>query len=418
MAASVEKMHLNDHSIGENHVPSSPLHQLQYNIANMKLGRIELGVTKWWNFIMKVVHDLEYMDLDHVLQGRFLPQFVADRLTPEYREWARSRLERPEQARTGKGLQHNSRITRALEVLSGASLGQLGFATVVANFTGTEEEAIAAAEKEAKRLDQFIRRRFRDAVSLMFPEVDLKVAKDVNPSLLPHVGWTLKFDPQQRIFKIHFHGLIYVPGLSPAEIEQAFKRTANGKRSRLYSGANQVRVIPVAQVPGFDDGTPDAEGVVGYATKYVYNPPVKARMLEGFVSWLHVTDAILKNSRTIVVTGVRAGVRMVEEDNDVQVNVSKESSEYDQVHALGDSVVSSLDVIPYAKVIKVNLPVSFPSLYPSQVPSIGGYNLYSLYLSIWCEIQKWKEKKKMGWMCERHTHQPDVCQIFHLAQGP
>ncbi len=53
----------------------------------------------------------------------------------------------------------------------------------------------------------------------------------------------------------------------PTEIERAFKCTANGKRSRFYSGASQVRAIPVEAAPGFKDGTPDVEGISGYATK-------------------------------------------------------------------------------------------------------------------------------------------------------
>ncbi|PID46351.1 MAG: hypothetical protein CSB47_04570 [Proteobacteria bacterium] len=83
----------------------------------------------------------------------------------------------------------------------------------------------------------------------MFPEVDLKVAKDVDAALLPQAEWKLDFDPKQRIFKVHFHGLIFVPGFKPTEIERAFKCTANGKRSRFYSGASQVRANPGRSSP-------------------------------------------------------------------------------------------------------------------------------------------------------------------------
>lgn len=46
MPVTVEKMHQNDHSIGENHVPSSPLFQLACNIANTQLGNMEIGPQK------------------------------------------------------------------------------------------------------------------------------------------------------------------------------------------------------------------------------------------------------------------------------------------------------------------------------------------------------------------------------------
>ena len=42
-------------------------------------------------------------------------------------------------------------------------------------------------------------------------------------------------------------------------------------------------------------------------------------MFEGLASWLIVTDAILKNSKTIVVTGVRAGERKAEESRHIDV---------------------------------------------------------------------------------------------------
>ncbi len=68
-------------------------------------------------------------------------------------------------------------------------------------------------------------------------------------------------------------------------------------------------LIPVEAAPGFKDGTPDVEGISGYATKHHYNPPVKERMLEGFVSWLLVADAIRNNSKTVAITGVRQGIK-------------------------------------------------------------------------------------------------------------
>ena len=301
-----------------------------------------------------------------------------------------------------------------MNVLMDAPLGQLGFATVVASFEGTEEEAIAEAEKQAKRLEQFIRRRFKDAVSLMFPEVDLKVAKDVNAALLPTVGWKLRFDPKQRIFKIHFHGLIYVPGYNPSDIEQAFKRTANGKRSRLYSGANQVRVIPVEEAPGFDDGTPDVEGDAGYSNKYVYNPPVKARMFEGLASWLIVIDAILKNSKTIVVTGVRAGVRKAKESRDIDVREPMGTNAHDCIPVLGDSMKSSLGVIPDAKVNQFHFPVSDLSLSPSNWDSI----LYSFDPSIWQDGQKQAQKKILDCVTDDDICDPSSCQMTRFSQGP
>lgn len=161
---------------------------------------------------------------------------------------------------------------------------------------------------------------------VLFPEVDQKVAKNVDTALIPRVGWKVVYDPDQRIYKIHFHGLIYVPGFSPSGIEEAFRINKNGKRNRSYSGANQVRVIPVDEAPGYDDGTPDVEGVAGYSTKYQCRPPVMARMLEGFVSWLVVTYAIINNPKTTVVVGARKGIKVKCEACDTYHNVANGGS--------------------------------------------------------------------------------------------
>jgi hypothetical protein len=411
-------MHKNDRSVGENHVPSSPLFQLAYNIENMKIGRMKMGTKKWWKFIAAIIHQLEYADLDHVFNGRLLPQFIADRLDPGYRKWVMSRSKNRDQTRVGTAPKHNSRITRAMDILLNAPLDKLGFATIVASFEGTEKEAIKAAEKEARRLDQFIRRRFRHAVSLMFPESDIKIAKDVDAALLPNVGWKLRFDPKQRIFKIHFHGLIYVPGYCPSDIEKAFKRTANGKRSRLYSGAHQVRVIPVDQAPGMNDGTPDVDGVAGYATKYHYNPPVKTRMLEGFASWLTVTDAILKNPKTIVVTGVRAGIRSDEagatSHDDKPLSCHEHNAQRDADAGVGNSEISELIVTPASKVVQVDIPDSLPPRVFSNVD----YMLNSVSPSPWQHDQKRLQKKILEDARQRDA--PCIQDRLHpaCARGP
>lgn len=310
MPVTADRMQAYDHSIGDVHEPERGVRPLTYNIFMMRLGRITLGTRKWWNYLFDHMHLLGYEEIERVCAGRRIPAFISQRLNPQHKAWINSRKNNSDAKRIGKAPTHGSRVTKALNVLRDAPPTQLGFATVVTDFAGSEADAIRQAETSAANLSSFVRRRFDHGVCVLFPEVDQKFARNVDSALIPRAGWKVVYDPDQRIHKIHFHGLIYVPGHSPSDVEKAFRTNKNGKRNRSYSGANQVRVIPVDEAPGYDDGTPDIEGVAGYSTKYHYRPPVMARMLEGFVSWLVVTDAVINNPKTTVVVGVRKGSKV------------------------------------------------------------------------------------------------------------
>lgn len=406
MTLTTEKMHRSDLSRGETHAPHKPASQLVYNIANMKLGRMELGTAKWWQTICNIMHRLDYPELDHVFSGRLLPPFVSKRLDPEHQTWIRSAKVRPECERAGKALQHNKRISKAIEVLSGGPLGQMGFITVVAEFAGTEAEAIKIAETEAARINRFIRKRFGKAVCLLFPEIDLKLAEDVDAALLPRAGWKLRFEQKQRIFKIHFHGLLYVPDHAPADIEASFKFRKDGKRNKFYSGANQVRVLPVNQAPGFEDGTPDVEGVCGYATKYHYNPPVKSRMLEGFVSWLLVTDEILRNPKSIIVVGVQSGI--LNKKDVSEVNVQDDADET-YISACSDST-------PEININDLSKPSSnyFGDIFYSN----DSININCVALSGWFQAYKIAKKKLFAIFVEFLFVGRATKKFMKMAQGP
>lgn len=251
------------------------------------------------------MHLQGYEEVERICAGRRIPPFIAKRLDPQHKAWINSKKNNADVKRIGKAPIHSARMSKGLNVLRDAPPSQLGFITVVTEFAGSEADAIRQAVTSAFNLSSFIRRRFDHAVCVLCPEVDQKVAKIVDAALLPQVGWKVLFDPEQRIHKIHFHGLIYVPGHSPADVEAAFKLNRNGKRNLGYSGANQVRVISVEEAPGCDDRTPDIDRVAGYTTKYHFRPPVMARILEGFISWLVVTDAIINDPKATVVVGVQ-----------------------------------------------------------------------------------------------------------------
>ncbi|WP_224826489.1 hypothetical protein [Cognatishimia sp. MH4019] len=420
MATKVEQMHSYDRSSGENHCPTNPARPLQYNLKNMAVGRLELGSEEWWKSMCDGLHQWHYPELQSVFKGRRLPQFVSDRLTTGHKTWIKSAQTHPDQKRVGSPPKHNLKARRAMEILRGAPLSRTGFITVVASFEGSEEQAILAAEKEAKRLDAFLRRRFDHPVCLLFPEIDQKVVEEVDGALIPKTNWKFEYDEKQRVFKVHFHGVIYVPGFRPNEIEQAFRRNRNGKRNKLYSGANQVRVIPVREAPGFNDGTPDIEGCCGYSTKYHYNPPVKERMLEGFVSWLIVTDAIIQNPKSIVCVGIQSGIQ----------KFCKVCETYHQI----DSWCACEPIMQQDQTFYSDSPspsrhvhddegscceqAQFTSCGCPNAPPRTGSILNSLSLSDWKRYAKWAQKKTLAFIDQASWIGPAVAHFFRKPQGP
>lgn len=137
-------------------------------------------------------------------------------------------------------------------------------------------------------------------------------------------------------------------------------------------------------------------------------------MFEGLASWLIVTDAILKNSKTIVVTGVRAGVRKAEESRHIDVREPIGTNTHECIPVLGDSMKPSLGVIPDAKVNQFHFPVSGLSLSPSNWDSI----LYSFDPSIWQDGQNRHEKKILDCVTDDDICDPSSCQMTRFSQGP
>lgn len=173
--------------------------------------------------------------------------------------------------------------------------------TVVTDIACSKEDALSLVQTTGNQLDRFIRRRFNDAVWLMFPEVNVKLARDIADGLVVHRDWRRGLSGDRLVYKVHFHGMIYTPGMSSRDLEQAFRFGRSGKRFRHFSGHNQVRAIDMRE--NLESG-PDVEGVSGYATKNHFKPPVASRMLEGAAEWVWLTYQILSDSRLVKIGGV------------------------------------------------------------------------------------------------------------------
>jgi hypothetical protein len=183
------------------------------------------------------------------------------------------------------------------------------FLTVVTTIQFSHDDAIKAALYDVTQLDQLIRRRIPGAMYILIPEVDSYLVQDVDVGLMPDATWKNGVDPNLICHKVHIHAPIFAPGHTAASLEKVFTTTATGKRSRLYSGANQVRVIDTRIIEVNGQKVPDVRGCVGYGRKSHYRPPVDDRMMEGAPEWFLIADAIASNPKMVKIGGLRKANR-------------------------------------------------------------------------------------------------------------
>jgi len=293
--------------------PDQTIRPLQYNARNRRLGKQRLGGNKWLAYIIDHMRDMDYAELRSIIGttgSPVIPEFISRRQKQavSLRKGASPTVSAPSE-RPGCPQRLRDRAQGVADLIRDCDRRWTAAVTVNTSYALTKEQAIEAFYKDAKRLEQFIRRRFPDAIFVLEPEFDQKLVKDVQRDRYAKANWKLGLDPNQQIYTIHFHGVIYAPGLKPKQIGQMFKLTANGKRSRFYSGATQVRALPLYEETGTDD-KPDVYNFLLYAEKCHYRPPVMKRMLEGAAEWLWLTDKIQTDPQLIILGGTRKPIRI------------------------------------------------------------------------------------------------------------
>lgn len=254
---------------------------LQYDIANMKLGRMEFGSSKWIKLATKIVQHLNYSELQDVKLRYGKPWFL-----------------------TGRSLAN--KVKRIEGLIKQCPTEEVCAITVVTSIARTKEEALAVVERDGASLDRFIRRRFSDALWVLFPEVDIKLARDVSLDVSADRTWADETPDNQLVYYVHFHGVLRAEGLSRDDIEEGFRRFRNGKRVARFAGSRQVRVQNLRERDGTIDLKQEVKNVFGYGTKRHFRPPTKQRMHEGFAEWMWLTDKIASSAR-LVRTGGSTG---------------------------------------------------------------------------------------------------------------
>ncbi|PCJ08524.1 MAG: hypothetical protein COB16_07560 [Rhodobacteraceae bacterium] len=183
------------------------------------------------------------------------------------------------------------------------------FLTVICTVKRADESALCSFKREARKLERVIRNRFDNAFCIMFPEADLVRAGDITASLLPVPRWKDAFQSNQQVFKLHYHGIICAKGLDRKRVEQLIQTTPTGRRSKSYSGSNQVRALPIDYVETEDGKKPDVFGVAGYANKCHYRPACKQRPFEGYPIWARLMDQIGNTPSLTIIVGTNGKYR-------------------------------------------------------------------------------------------------------------
>lgn len=289
-------------------VPGNRMVPLAYNIWNMRIGIQEIGEQPWWDLLLETSRRLGILQLDGVIgsvSSPRVPGFQVLRQHPEVQLWIDSKRKRSDRPRQGEP-KHLSRaeldVARAFK---SPPFERLTWLTVNVAVGANLDDAYTLLCDERRKLDQFLRRRFNHAAYYLLPEFDVKLIRDVDDGLFPVPRWKSRYVTNQLVYKVHFHGILYVPDMGPDAVEVAFQRTKNGKRSRMYSGTNQVRCKPLEVSPGTTDAEPDTEGAISYVKKYKFVPPVMRRMHEGFSEWLVLWQRIYDEGGLAISGGLR-----------------------------------------------------------------------------------------------------------------
>lgn len=287
------------------------MNSLAYNIDNMRVAHHSIGSAGWTKALIRHLRRAEYTELADVEIVNGQPWFLSEARQGLSKIWDTQGDDDVPTKESSIPQVFSSRVQKHVEILRVCPSKHLSFVTTVNAVATSKEEALKLVLDQGLTLNRFIRRRFKHAIWVIFPEVDIKMAQEVSDDLLLDRGWRTGTNENTLVYVVHFHGVLYAPGQEPHQVEDAFQRYSDGRRVKHFSGVNQVRAIHLYQQPGGDMEQPDVVGVAGYATKRHYRVPSPARMLEGFPEWVWLTDKIASTESLIITGGGNGAVHVV-----------------------------------------------------------------------------------------------------------
>lgn len=297
------KAYKRDMGEGAEYFPTTLAHPVANNIVNIGIGQANLGSRKWISRQLSNARKQNFPELaEHIgtTENPLIPKFIHDRW---FGSTGSTKITRNRLRQSLSG-----RAYKACTLLRDCQVVNTSFVTVVTSVAFSREEAWQAVIRDGKKLQSLIYRRFSNAIFIMVPEVDILLAKDVSAGLLADSTWKRGVSDNRVVYKIHFHGVMYVPSMTRGEVQKSFQVTKTGMRSKDFSGANQVRAIQIKHEDEGVENKTDVFKVIGYAEKRHFKPPVRERMTECFAEWLMLTNQITSTPSVTITGGTTRGI--------------------------------------------------------------------------------------------------------------
>jgi len=143
----------------------------------------------------------------------------------------------------------------------------------------------------------FLKSKLPDSKVWMAFEVKSIRVKNAGQDIYSDSRWKQEFEPDDIVWLVHAHGLIYSPSITPKDMKAAFKTRKDGKRSR-YAGSRQVDIRPVKHAPTENGGDNwGMEGFAEYAIKMHFEPIKYAENCRLYEDWALLISRLRRKNK-------------------------------------------------------------------------------------------------------------------------
>ncbi len=295
----------NNLTVGGDYDSTTHMIPLKYNVVNGRIAHRKIGTKEWLDGLFEATRAMNYDGAEELVGTTDEPTRPMSLTQPFQRQTPKKSRRQNEVLSThptfSKLPERTHTSVAKLLSFPQQEVTWLTANTLVVAISDYNEQMVL---DEGTMLNRTFRRRFKNPVFCIIPEIDLKDIDKIPDGLFAVPGWKKKFKPHELVVVIHFHGMLHADGLSPAEIEAGITHTPTGRRCERYAGSNQVRCIPMHEKSAAES-VANFLHTLGYALKGFFRPPVRHRPHEGFVEWLRIIDSMFRNPSLIQIGGVR-----------------------------------------------------------------------------------------------------------------
>ncbi|WP_281857378.1 hypothetical protein [Litoreibacter halocynthiae] len=288
--------------------PTARVTSLMNNLFNMQVTNQPIGSETWMKSALRMLRRYVYTELEEIIgtiENPIVPFFIAKRSRPELKKWTKARSTDGSEQDDHPFPHPSSRVRKAVDWLSRMPLGQSAFITVITSVQLTYWDALIAAKKDGQRLVNLLNRRLKGEKHsfIIVPEVDLVTVGDIADGLMGTADWKSGLGTNRVVYKVHFHGVLFVDGMVVDDIQHILTHSNRNRRTKVFFGLNRIRSVPLYKHPQHEDRN-DAGGCVGYSLKQHYRPTNRYRHLETMPEWFILNFAMEADASLIRTSGI------------------------------------------------------------------------------------------------------------------